>query len=237
MSSITASSKSKRKISSVAIYTLGCKLNFSESSYISKSLKENDYEIVDFNDLKNTLFYGVIPLIINFFIFEWFGADIKYSVPYEYKDLVYEIIRVYLPSFLLLYTIILLISSFIIPHVSENFKEKYLKPGSLFSLAFKVVILIFTINRLLNNESNSEVQENQFNLDTDGDGVADAYGVDMDGDGIIDNVSIDTDGDCIVDTIQYDTDGDGILDGEILDMDGDGKFGSLEDEIEDGFSN
>ena len=50
MSSITASSKSKRKISSVAIYTLGCKLNFSESSYISKSLKENDYEIVDFND-------------------------------------------------------------------------------------------------------------------------------------------------------------------------------------------
>ena len=50
MSSTTASSKSKRKISSVAIYTLGCKLNFSESSYISKSLKENDYEIVDFND-------------------------------------------------------------------------------------------------------------------------------------------------------------------------------------------
>ena len=50
MSSITASSKSKRKISSVAIYTLGCKLNFSESSYISKSLKENDYEIVDFKD-------------------------------------------------------------------------------------------------------------------------------------------------------------------------------------------
>ena len=50
MSSITLSSKSKRKISSVAIYTLGCKLNFSESSYISKSLKENDYEIVDFND-------------------------------------------------------------------------------------------------------------------------------------------------------------------------------------------
>jgi threonylcarbamoyladenosine tRNA methylthiotransferase MtaB len=50
LSSITASSKSKRKISSVAIYTLGCKLNFSESSYISKSLKENDYEIVDFND-------------------------------------------------------------------------------------------------------------------------------------------------------------------------------------------
>ena len=50
MSSITLSSKSKRKISSVAIYTLGCKLNFSESSYISKSLKENDYKIVDFND-------------------------------------------------------------------------------------------------------------------------------------------------------------------------------------------
>ena len=42
--------KSKRKISSVALYTLGCKLNFSESSYISKSLKDNNYKIVDFNE-------------------------------------------------------------------------------------------------------------------------------------------------------------------------------------------
>ncbi|MBT4813568.1 MAG: tRNA (N(6)-L-threonylcarbamoyladenosine(37)-C(2))-methylthiotransferase MtaB, partial [Cryomorphaceae bacterium] len=37
-------------MSSVALYTLGCKLNFSESSYISKSLKDNDYKIVDFNE-------------------------------------------------------------------------------------------------------------------------------------------------------------------------------------------
>ena len=37
-------------ISSVALYTLGCKLNFSESSYISKSLKDNNYKIVDFNE-------------------------------------------------------------------------------------------------------------------------------------------------------------------------------------------
>ena len=42
--------KSKRKISSVALYTLGCKLNFSESSYISKSLKDDNYKIVDFNE-------------------------------------------------------------------------------------------------------------------------------------------------------------------------------------------
>ena len=195
-------------------------------------------KIVDFTGLKNTLFYGVIPLLITVFIFNWLWSEIQYSIPYEYsfyEELIGEILRLYLPSFLFVYTIFLLVSSFIIPHVSEDFKEKYLKPGSLFSLALKVVILIFTINRLLNNESNSEVQENQFNLDTDGDGVADAYGVDMDGDGIIDNVSIDTDGDGIIDTIQYDTDGDGILDGEILDMDGDGKFGSLEDEIENGF--
>ena len=45
-----APTKSNRKISSVALYTLGCKLNFSESSYISKSLKDNDYKIVDFNE-------------------------------------------------------------------------------------------------------------------------------------------------------------------------------------------
>ena len=45
-----APTKSKRKISSVALYTLGCKLNFSESSYISKSLKDNNYKIVDFNE-------------------------------------------------------------------------------------------------------------------------------------------------------------------------------------------
>ena len=45
-----APTKSKRKISSVALHTLGCKLNFSESSYISKSLKDNNYKIVDFNE-------------------------------------------------------------------------------------------------------------------------------------------------------------------------------------------
>ena len=45
-----APTKSNRNISSVALYTLGCKLNFSESSYISKSLKDNDYKIVDFNE-------------------------------------------------------------------------------------------------------------------------------------------------------------------------------------------
>ena len=44
------SSEVKRNISKIAIHTLGCKLNFSESSYISKSLQENDYKIVDFNE-------------------------------------------------------------------------------------------------------------------------------------------------------------------------------------------
>jgi threonylcarbamoyladenosine tRNA methylthiotransferase MtaB len=42
--------ESKKKISSVAFHTLGCKLNFSESSYISKSLEENDFKIVEFNE-------------------------------------------------------------------------------------------------------------------------------------------------------------------------------------------
>ncbi len=50
MSISTDPIESKRKISSVAFHTLGCKLNFSESSYISKSLEENDYKIVEFND-------------------------------------------------------------------------------------------------------------------------------------------------------------------------------------------
>jgi len=45
-----APSEVKRNISSVAFHTLGCKLNFSESSYISKSLQENDYKIVNFNE-------------------------------------------------------------------------------------------------------------------------------------------------------------------------------------------
>ena len=40
----------KRNISTIAFHTLGCKLNFSESSYISKSLQENDYNIVNFNE-------------------------------------------------------------------------------------------------------------------------------------------------------------------------------------------
>ena len=50
MSSILVSSEVKRNISKIAIHTLGCKLNFSESSYISKSLQENNYKIVDFDE-------------------------------------------------------------------------------------------------------------------------------------------------------------------------------------------
>lgn len=40
--------KSKRKIFKIAFHTLGCKLNFSESSYISKNLEENNFKIVKF---------------------------------------------------------------------------------------------------------------------------------------------------------------------------------------------
>ena len=50
MSSSLVSSEVKRNISTIAFHTLGCKLNFSESSYISKSLQENDYNIVNFNE-------------------------------------------------------------------------------------------------------------------------------------------------------------------------------------------
>ena len=50
MSTSIVSSEVKRNISTIAFHTLGCKLNFSESSYISKSLKENDYNIVNFNE-------------------------------------------------------------------------------------------------------------------------------------------------------------------------------------------
>ena len=48
-----APTKSNRKISSVALYTLGCKLNFSESSYISKSLKDDNYKIVNSINIKS----------------------------------------------------------------------------------------------------------------------------------------------------------------------------------------
>ena len=50
MSTSLVSSEVKRNISKIAFHTLGCKLNFSESSYISKSLQENNYNIVNFNE-------------------------------------------------------------------------------------------------------------------------------------------------------------------------------------------
>ena len=50
MSTTLVSSEVKRNISKIAFHTLGCKLNFSESSYISKSLQENSYNIVNFNE-------------------------------------------------------------------------------------------------------------------------------------------------------------------------------------------
>ena len=49
MSELRSITKSKQKISKVAFHTLGCKLNFSESSYISKNLAENNYKIVQFD--------------------------------------------------------------------------------------------------------------------------------------------------------------------------------------------
>ena len=50
MSTSLVSPEVKRNISTIAFHTLGCKLNFSESSYISKSLQENNYNIVNFNE-------------------------------------------------------------------------------------------------------------------------------------------------------------------------------------------
>jgi len=50
LSNSLESSEVKRNISTIAFHTLGCKLNFSESSYISKSLQKNDYNIVNFNE-------------------------------------------------------------------------------------------------------------------------------------------------------------------------------------------
>ena len=50
MSTSLVSPEVKRNISTIAFHTLGCKLNFSESSYISKSLQENDYNIVNFDE-------------------------------------------------------------------------------------------------------------------------------------------------------------------------------------------
>jgi len=50
LSTSTVSPEVKKNISTIAFHTLGCKLNFSESSYISKSLQENDYNIVNFNE-------------------------------------------------------------------------------------------------------------------------------------------------------------------------------------------
>ena len=49
MSELRSITKSKLKISKVAFHTLGCKLNFSESSYISKNLAENNFKIVQFD--------------------------------------------------------------------------------------------------------------------------------------------------------------------------------------------
>ena len=39
------------KKKSVAFYTLGCKVNYSETSFISNKFKENNYEIKSFNEV------------------------------------------------------------------------------------------------------------------------------------------------------------------------------------------
>lgn len=123
----------------------------------------------------------------------------------------------------------------------SSYKKENPKFFRFLDVIFKILIALKFLKVLLdmigiNSENlDQETSINDFNIDTDGDGVADSFGVDMDGDGITDEIHIDTDGDGIVDNIQIDTDGDGLFDKEIVDVDGDGKFGSFEDEIREDF--
>lgn len=127
-----------------------------------------------------------------------------------------------------------------VKHGVKRIKNPKIKKGIsnffkiLAALAFvRSIIKIFGID--FGGDDELDVEENNFNVDTNGDGIMDSVGTDLDGDGLYDSISIDTDGDGIIDTIQYDSDGDGFIDEEIIDMDGDGQFGSLEDELERDF--
>lgn len=83
-------------------------------------------------------------------------------------------------------------------------------------------------NEIYEGEDNSDVWSVEEAIDTNGDGIADAFisGIDVDGDGIIDmeSIAMDLDGDGIVDmeSITLDFDGDGLYDEFITDVDTNG---------------
>lgn len=70
-------------------------------------------------------------------------------------------------------------------------------------------------------------------VDSDADGLTDAFAQDLDGDGSIDSLGYDTDGDGIIDTTVFDTDGDGIADTALFD-DGAGGHVAVVDSDGDG---
>ena len=63
---------------------------------------------------------------------------------------------------------------------------------------------------------------NSYEIDLDGDGIADATGIDIDGDGVIDVLAVDTDGNGVFDTYLSDTDGDGLYETTMIDTDENG---------------
>ena len=83
-------------------------------------------------------------------------------------------------------------------------------------------------NEIYEGEDNSDIWSVEEAIDTNGDGIADAFisGIDVDGDGIIDmeSIAMDLDGDGMIDmeSITIDFDGDGLYDEFITDVDTNG---------------
>ncbi len=69
------------------------------------------------------------------------------------------------------------------------------------------------------------MSEDGFEVDLDGDGIADAVGFDMNGDGNIDTLVSEEDGGGVL--LVADTDGDGVFETAAEDIDGDGTFESM----------
>lgn len=135
---------------------------------------------------------------------------------------------------ILLFSFVAYIPFVLISIITGVFLEK-----SSYKIKLKRLLsIIFIVWALYKLFSSFNSGKKSYGVDTDGDGIKDAFDIngdglidtikfDSNGDGILDTAFSDLNGDGLIDTIASDTNGDGLIDTIVSDMNGDGRIDTI----------
>lgn len=135
---------------------------------------------------------------------------------------------------ILLFSFVAYIPFVLISIITGVFLEK-----SSYKIKLKRLLsIIFIVWALYKLFSSFNSEKKSYGVDTDGDGIKDAFDTngdglidtikfDSNGDGILDTAFSDLNGDGLIDTIASDTNGDGLIDTIVSDMNGDGRIDTI----------